>query len=144
MECAYVVTSEFSIKRRILDIGDSAVHTRIILPRANALGNNSFVNPLNTDIIISNNTLLVKCWTLGGERERVRVYIYVYVYIRAQAAQAQKHIAQHIEPVFFPGPSGFEDCAFCLSSLASSTSLPFLLSTSFQSRLTVPFLLCLH
>ena len=23
--------------------------------------------------------LLVKCWTLGGERERVRVYIYVYV-----------------------------------------------------------------
>ena len=40
------------------------------------------------------------------------------MYIRAQAAQAQKHIAQHIEPVFFPGPSGFEDCAFCLSPLA--------------------------
>ena len=40
------------------------------------------------------------------------------MYIRAQAAQTQKHIAQHIEPVFFPGPSGFEDCAFCLSPLA--------------------------
>ena len=28
--------------------------------------------------------ILVKCWTLGGERERVRVYIYVYVHVHTR------------------------------------------------------------
>ena len=39
---------------------------------------------------------LVKCWTLGGERERVRVYIYViHVHTRSSCASAEAHRAAH-------------------------------------------------
>ena len=40
--------------------------------------------------------VLVKCWTLGGERERVRVYIYViHVHTRSSCASAEAHRAAY-------------------------------------------------
>ena len=95
-------------------------------------------------------TLLVKCWTLGGERERVRVYIYTYTYIYtctyALKLRKRRSTSRSTSSLSsFPVPLVSKTApSFSLLWRFSSTSLPFLLSTSFQSRLTVPFLLCLH
>ena len=90
--------------------------------------------------------ILVKCWTLGGERERVRVYIririIIHVHTRSSCASAEAHRAAS-NPFSFPVPLVSKTApSVSLLWRFSSTSLPFLLSTSFQSRLTVPFLLC--
>ena len=80
----------------------------------------------------------MKCWTLGGERERVRVYIYVY-YTCTYALKLRKRRSTS-SPSSFPVPLVSKTApSVSLLWRFSSTSLPFLLSTSFQSRLTVPF-----
>ena len=72
------------------------------------------------------------------------IYTYTYNYTCTYALKQRKRRSTS-SPSSFPVPLVSKTApSVSLLWRFSSTSLPFLLSTSFQSRLTVPFLLCLH